>query len=82
MKPHKRNGREAKARRQKNAMQAAQFKEHIFRRGQLPPEECLLLGIFGAWEDCMECGAPKLRGTDCLTDHCVALRAQMDLDFA
>jgi rubrerythrin len=73
MKPHKRNGKAAKARRQKQAMVSGEMREqHLdYVRNQEPG---LLDKIFGKFYTCNECGVEVLVGADCQTPHCKSLR--------
>lgn len=77
MKPNKRNGREAKLRRQIKA------KDRRIRNNQffdayvkMTPEERLITAIFGAFTECPECGNDVLVKTDCQSPHCKSLREE------
>lgn len=69
MRPHKRNGREAKLRRQQDAYKRNEETRDWLRREATAE-------IFGAQEECMECGASKFINRDCQTPHCKAMREE------
>jgi len=74
---HKRNGKEAKARRQKAALvRETMLEDHLRYVRSVDPAEGLLHKIFGKWETCMECQGEFLLGSDCQTPHCKALREE------
>ena len=78
MKPHKRNGKAARARRKETAndraVTAQQYRVWLDKHLTLPAEDRLIAAIFGSWRTCDECHADVLVGTDCMTPHCKAIR--------
>lgn len=76
MKPHKRNGKAARQRRQVQAQSRERFADILFRGAMPTHEEKLIIEIFAEAEECSECGGMKLIRWDCQTPHCKALRQE------
>lgn len=74
--PHKRNGKQAKARRRTAAEERKERNKQFMDYMAMSPEERLITALFGAHEECIECGNEKLIGTDCQTPHCKAIREE------
>lgn len=82
MKPHKRNGREAKLRRQESAKDRRHVNHQFFANlDKMNPNERLILAIFGSHEECADCSASKLVGTDCMSPHCKELRRESSVFY-
>lgn len=79
---HKRNGKAAKALRQAAAVKRAEANRLFFEDfDSRPPEERLLMMVFGTHSPCPECNNMKLHDEKCQTPNCKGLRDEASVFY-